>query len=235
MSCSIQESDPAAAAEALQHQYHRTTKCGVAPGTLAPEIVILHDVDEARTVIGEAGYEGDDNMPGWPSTGSLRLQLESKGTGSIGMHDMLNGFNYIMKFPRLSAEEKRSWRPSSDTEILVVSAPEFNALEIKYRTLPGRVMDKGYVADHKFQRREPEPGDGGEDIIRQALARCQGCWEKGHHKPEVDISCKAFGVPVPERPSDVPQESVENTRVWLNGAPPEEPEGSHSDAQRFRE
>lgn len=235
MSCSLEEFDPAAAAEALARQYHRSTKCGVALGKLAPELVILHDVDEARAVIGEAGYEGDDNMPGWPSTGSLRQQLESNGTGSIGMHDMLNGFNYFMKLPCLSAEEKRNWRPSSDTEILVVSAPEFNALEVKYRTLPGRVIEEGYVADHKFQRREPEPGDGGEDIIRQALARCQGCRKKGYHKPEVDISCKAFGVPVPERPSDVPQELVENTRAWLNGAPPEDREGSQSDAQRLRE
>lgn len=223
MSCSIQEFDPAAAAEDLQHQYHRTTKCGVAPGKLAPELVILHDVDEARDVIGEAGYEGDDDTPGWPSTGSLRLHLESTGTGSIGMHDILHGFNYIMKFPKLPASERNKWRPSPETEILVVSSPEFNALEIKYRTLPGFVIDEGYVADHTFQRREPDPGDGGHDIIRQALARCQGCWEKGYHRPQVDISCKAFGVPVPGYPNNVSQENIEKTRAWLNGAPPEEP------------
>lgn len=183
MSGSIEEFDPAAATEALQHQYHRTTKCGVAPGRLAPELVILHDVDEARAVIGEEGYEDDENIPGWPSTGSLRLQLQSSGSGSIGMHDMLNGFNYFMKLPHLPPSEKKAWRPSAETEILVVSAPEFNALEIKYRTLPGRVIDEGNVADHKFKRREPDPGDGGDDIIRQALARCQGVLGEGISPP----------------------------------------------------
>lgn len=209
MSCQIVEFDPVEATKDLQGMYHRTGKCGVAPGRLAPELVILHDVDEARAVM------GDDD-----SEGTLAGQLAASGA-VLGMWDMLHGFNYMMKHPGGTEEERRAWRPSAATEIVVVSAPKFNALEIKYATLPGRVIDEGYVSDHKFVRREPQPGDGGDDVIRQALARCQGCYDKGYHRPETKITCDAFGIPVPEHPGERPDLDAQ-TRRWLDGESREE-------------
>jgi hypothetical protein len=87
-------------------------------------------------------------------------------------------------------------------------APDFNARIVhQSHALEGRCgfLDsftaEGFKADHKFQRRNPEPGDGGHDPVKQALANCHGCVARGWHLLETDISCSAFGVEPPPRPS----------------------------------
>lgn len=221
----------------LQHQYHRTTKHGVAPARLAPEIVVVHDPAEYRSVVGAAGcppgvWGGDASHPGWPETGSLRHQLGENGTGRLGMHDILHGFHYIMKLPRLTGEEKGRWRPSNETEIVVLSSPEFNALEMRYDLFGRPEGEAEFRADHHFERREVgESEDEGRDVVKRGLARCKGCWERGYADPGRRITCDVFGVPEPERPEEVPEELLRRSKRWLEGGPAEsdedgEPAGS---------
>lgn len=225
---------------ALQHQYHRTTKCGVAPDRLAPELVIIHDPSEYRAVVGKAGcppglFGNDPSHPGWPETGTLRAELRENGTGSLGMHDILHGFHYIMKLPQMSPEEKGKWRPSSETEIVVLSSPEFNALEMRYDLFGRPEGEADFVADHHFERREvPEEEDRGRDVVKRGLAKCKGCYEKGYVDPERRITCDAFGVPEPERPEEVPEEWIRRSKRWLEGGPAEssdEEDGATSEEQ----
>lgn len=81
------------------------------------------------------------------------------------------------------------------SEVAAAWAPPLNAL-----CLPnyGRWLWTGveeYVPDHTFTPREPQPDDGtGSSPVKKAYAMCQGCFDRGWHREETDVSALAFGL-----------------------------------------
>lgn len=87
------------------------------------------------------------------------------------------------------------------SEIVSAAAPPFNALFIKYfgeHSVLKDIKDSGFRADHHFVRREPQPGEGGNSAVRRVFAMCEGCVARGWHLPDTDITCAAYGVPIPK-------------------------------------
>lgn len=83
-----------------------------------------------------------------------------------------------------------------------VLAPPMNARAIKHFGFCGGSADtpEPYVSDHHYVRRDPSPDDRPAGPIKSVYATCQGCFERGWHLPETDVSCFAFGVEPPPPP-----------------------------------
>lgn len=81
------------------------------------------------------------------------------------------------------------------TEVVAAWAPPLNALCLP--RYPDSIFRNtlDYIPDHTFQRREPQPGDGtGPGAVNQAYAMCKGCFARGWHREETDVSALAFGL-----------------------------------------
>lgn len=93
-------------------------------------------------------------------------------------------------------------RPPNRNYISNLHSPPFSAMMVKNwgNSMNRDSVEQGYVADHHFVPRELQPGDGGDDFVRQAYARCEGCFARGYHLPETELRCFAFGVPEPPHP-----------------------------------
>lgn len=81
------------------------------------------------------------------------------------------------------------------SEVVAAWAPPLNA-----QCLPNYQQGvwqnaRDFVPDHSFVRREPRPDDGtGPSPIKKAYAMCQGCFDRGWHREETDVSALAFGL-----------------------------------------
>lgn len=105
------------------------------------------------------------------------------------------------------------------TQLVAAWAPPLNALCL--RNYPrGMFKDAvGYTPDHTFSPREPQADDGtGPSPVKQAYARCQGCFDRGWHREETDVSAIAFGMDpstLPEYPTPGPPASKEDMVACL--------------------
>lgn len=102
------------------------------------------------------------------------------------------------------------------TQVVAAYSPPLNALCLPHYMSRIYADAVNYTPDHTFSRREPQEGDGtGRGPVKQAYAMCQGCFDRGWHREETDVSAIAFGLDPstlgeypPPRPPGVPDMSA---------------------------
>jgi hypothetical protein len=111
-------------------------------------------------------------------------------------------------------------------EVVSAYAPPINSLCI--RILRGAVWyyNMKYTSDNTFVPRVPQADEGtGPGAVKQAYAMCQGCFERGWHREETEVSAVAFGMD-PSTPANyvqacglLPAESAGVGTAWRTDRP----------------